>query len=1239
MPPGRRRRKLLLALGLAVGGLILLWVFFPVWFPWILKPVAGSRGIHYERYTREGYSRFRVTNLTFTNSTTRLRAERAELVVPSVWLWRLAFSRARTANCFVAVDRWQFESLPGPGTPGRETPLYDSIHSVSSVFGALTRWVPCAVLEEGSIRIQGREVTVPSATWTNGVLTASAATAQPAFQAEVSAKVGHGPPFELEIRSQPLHVESSINLGTNASGLVLASTWLWWTNRVQLDAAIGRKGMLPASARLQARQFRLPARLAGLKDYQDLNASVSADWNAGAFSLDASADANPLLMATNWPPLKLDLHARGDTNSATIERATLTATSLQAALTSPVQVYFNGPLVREPTTLRITADLSKQPWVPVTGSLTGETDFRPSTGKYPQANFRFTGSNITAVSMTARRVELDGRLDWPHLELTRADATLADGSTAKISGNADLQTLTFATGQVEARGPIARRWLPKGYSYQALSVTGKFSGPLGSLEHQGHVELGQFSSPTLKPLDLQADWTVHFTNAIEFHLAANAGNGVARMSGAVTNGPEKIELRLAELDLRTNNQPALALAKPWEVSLARSGSATGWEIQAGPLDVRGPAGAVRADADIAWPDAGTFNLQIQGLSSTLLSGLTTNVVPAVHVEKLEAAAGWSNGPVTFRVNLTANQGQASESTNALSFAANLQVNGGPEGIALSNLVVTTQTAPVAKAQGFFPATIDPASRTNLVRLELDRPLQFTAEAQPHAWFWGQVAAWTGMRLGDPQLRADVTGTWRAPAGEVRLRARQIQLRSTGKTTPELRNLEVNIELDRKQARITNGHLLVQGQPVVLTAEVPLGERFWSELQQGKTPNWDLATAHFQIANAQVEAFAPLFPSLLSPAGEFNADLTLAPGLALSGEISLRGARTRPLSTLGPLRNIQLDLRLRDRLVELANASARIGGATVNLSGHLDVRGTNWLAGSLPPFELSLRGEDVPLSRQPDSIIRSDLLLAVIHTNGAAPLVTGEVNLRDSFYLSDIRDLIPGKVATPSRRPPYFSIEEPFLADWRLAVQVSGSRFLKVRSSLFNGDVTANLKVQGTLKDPIALGDVKIDYGIVRFPFADLEVKQGLVVLTSQDPYRPQLTVSASSKQFGYDLHMDASGPVDAPVLQFNSSPPLSSDQILLMVTAGQLPQGAYNLTAQQKAQTMAMFLGRDLLAKLGIGSQTEPRLTIKSGEEITDQGRPTYHVEYKLTDRWSLEGEYDRFGDFNAGFKWRVYSK
>jgi hypothetical protein len=94
-----------------------------------------------------------------------------------------------------------------------------------------------------------------------------------------------------------------------------------------------------------------------------------------------------------------------------------------------------------------------------------------------------------------------------------------------------------------------------------------------------------------------------------------------------------------------------------------------------------------------------------------------------------------------------------------------------------------------------------------------------------------------------------------------------------------------------------------------------------------------------------------------------------------------------------------------------------------------------------------------------------------------------------------------------------------------------------------------------------------------------------------------------------------------------------------MVTAGELPRGQSNLSASQRAQTVALFFGHDLLVKLGLAGGSEPRLTFQSGEEMTEQGKPTYRVGYRFAPRWTVEGEYDRFGDYNADLKWRIYSK
>src|SRR5204863_10034342 len=133
------------------------------------------------------------------------------------------------------------------------------------------------------------------------------------------------------------------------------------------------------------------------------------------------------------------------------------------------------------------------------------------------------------------------------------------------------------------------------------------------------------------------------------------------------------------------------------------------------------------------------------------------------------------------------------------------------------------------------------------------------------------------------------------------------------------------------------------------------------------------------------------------------------------------------------------------------------------------------------------------------------------------VVSGEERLQDSFYLRDVRDVVPGKVASPSRRPPYFCLDDEPFADWRLSVHVAGEKAVRVRSTLFNGQITPNLRIQGTLREPIALGDLKVDNGLVRFPFADFQVQQGLVTLSSDNPFQPALLVSAGSRRFGYDV--------------------------------------------------------------------------------------------------------------------------
>ena len=1242
MPLGKRQRKLLLGSGLVILALILLWLALPVWFPWVLRPLAASQGAHYVSYTREGYSRFKLTGVTLTNRTARVSVGTIETLIPTTWLWKLLQGTNSGPEPIAIVTDWQFVSIPSGGP---STPVYSSAQDVFSILAGLKKWLPIARLTNGAVHVEQTVIAVPVLNWTRGNLSGKTVLPDPVGEVRLHADVSDKPPFRLEAASEPLRVQSQIGLLPTAAGLEIQSTNLWWSNQIVLTAQFGRSGQLPEMALLKSAEFLLPAQVVHLAPYQSLQGSLEARWERGQFGLDLKVATLPPATQTNLPRFTLDLHARGNTNSTTIQTAQLKAPWATVTLSRELVVHFQGPLLDQPAQLDLTANLSRQTWVPLQGALRGQVDFTPARGKWPSAGFRLAGSDISYQSLALSNFTTAGSFDWPQLAVTNATARFPDGSLALVRTDVDLAKQTISNGSLRVTGPFANRWLQPSASYRDLSFSATFNGPIHHLAHQGDVQVAGFSTRNLKPLQLHASWLGHLQALEQFQLELSTGSSQVQAQGAFTNSPAQMDLHLDSFSLLTNRQTILSLRRPVHISFRSPDATSGWQLSSSPIDWSGPAGQLQAEATLDWPQAGDVHVSLQRVSSSLFSSFVETNLPAVDFGRLQASANWSNGPLTYSVELSGTKlapGQdlhlPPQSFQLLSLVSEVGLYGNADGLTLSNLLVYSQTSAVVTAKGFIPLTLTPSIPSNFFHIDPQKPLEFSADAEPHAFFWKLVTEWTGVTLRDPQLRLHVSGNWQQPAGEVEFHTGELRIQNASTNVPALTDLKVALQLGRTQARLIDTHVLVQGQLVKLSAQIPLDPSFWHDLEQKKIPNWDKASARLLIQDAELAAFEPLFPKILAPQGNFALDLSLSPGRKLVGELALENARTRPLGNFGPIRNINGRCHFRDRNLTIESVSAQISGAPLNISGYADVGGTDWLHGELPPFVLVLRGTNVPLVRQPEAVVRSDLDLTATRTNGSPPRIAGSVRLHDSFFLADLTALIPGKVAEPGHRPPFFSIDDPVLADWRLAVKVDGVRCLKVSTPVFNGVLSASLVLQGTLQDPIALGDLKIDSGVVRFPFASLQAQQGLVTLTSQDPYHPRLEVTAASKQFGYDIRMEVTGTADSPVIQFSSTPPLSSEQILLMVTAGQLPQGTFTLSSQQRAQTVAMFFGRDLLAKLGLSDSSQERLTVQSGQEISDQGRPTYHVEYKLTERWSLVGEYDRFGDFNAGLKWRVLS-
>ena len=151
------------------------------------------------------------------------------------------------------------------------------------------------------------------------------------------------------------------------------------------------------------------------------------------------------------------MKARGDTNVAVIESAVIRSPWLQADVSQGATLHFSGRMLREPASVSLRADLDRQPWIKLRGMLAGKADLQPSDGKYPQAIFQLSGTNIGSAEIEAKRFLVEGSVHWPLIEISRGEGTLDDGSYARLSGEGNAEAKAVTNGKLQFAGPAGGR--------------------------------------------------------------------------------------------------------------------------------------------------------------------------------------------------------------------------------------------------------------------------------------------------------------------------------------------------------------------------------------------------------------------------------------------------------------------------------------------------------------------------------------------------------------------------------------------------------------------------------------------------------------------------------------------------------------------------------------------------------------------------------------------------------------
>ena len=420
---------------------------------------------------------------------------------------------------------------------------------------------------------------------------------------------------------------------------------------------------------------------------------------------------------------------------------------------------------------------------------------------------------------------------------------------------------------------------------------------------------------------------------------------------------------------------------------------------------------------------------------------------------------------------------------------------------------------------------------------------------------------------------------------------------------------------------------------------------------------------------------------------------LAP--TVDGKLSVKDGEFVVQGLPSAVTNVDIDVEADAQEIRIARGSGRFSGGTLALSGRLPLRGFSLGAG-----EIGVAARGVRFAPDDGMRLAADadltLALAALDPNGQKtrlPHLAGDVTITSFEYSRPMA--LTGSLGDLKTKRATVDAYDPSLDSLTLDVNVRAKTPLRVHNNMIEvqlGVESNVLQVTGTNQRVGLRGELKsLPGGRFHFRTSDFDVKQAILRFDDATRIAPNIDVLAVTeyrrmgdsanvatglgRQAGlWRISLHAYGESDNLRLDMTSDPPLSQEDIVLLLTIGmtraevdQLQAGA--LGAGAALEALAAASGADRAVKKAVpviddfrfGSayssrtgRTEPQVTL--GKRITDNVRANVttslaedrelrsNVEWRLNQRWSVQGSYDNINDVtsstvgNVGVdvRWRV---
>jgi translocation and assembly module TamB len=721
------------------------------------------------------------------------------------------------------------------------------------------------------------------------------------------------------------------------------------------------------------------------------------------------------------------------------------------------------------------------------------------------------------------------------------------------------------------------------------------------------------------------------------NIQVRAFGGVLKTAGTLRYGADfkTFEADLTELFIKRKNAE-LNLLTPARIRFTASDS-----LQISDLHLAGQMGEIRIDGLLALEGTSDLNLQIERFQST--GWLAEFSGPEIEFEGLNARGRIGGVLSDPQVTLAGDVASLRSPFIPVPLSGSFDMAYSEGTLRVDRLTWSGKDGYRASARGILPLPCVGRSLLPADNLTIEAEVDLPDTRAANLFLKGAP-----ILSGSLFARLNLTGSWQQPVGDLRFAAKDIVTEQEVSWLPP-GPLQLSGEIGYRgdtiavdNVSLNSPNLTVTGQGRWLGGITPaMLCRFEPEKLTGKV-DFDA-----KVTAGDLGWVGSRFPQIRRIGGRLEADIRVRGPIdrpELSAAVRLNAGELRLQAELPALEAVDLKAHLTPAKIEIQQLQGLLGGSTVHLQGAVDDP-----MNENPVFNLRLWGENLLFYREAGLRVRADTDLKLQGRLQALAL-TGEVAITDGLYdryIDWLGGLQGSRLPGSGKSLRLFSLPDPPLRDMRIDVKIHARHPFRVRSNLGKAELRPELIMSGTGVAPLLTGKILLDEADLRLPSGTVGFEQGLVRFTEDDPDRPELDMVGSARMLGYDITVLIEGPYDDPVVTLSSAPPLSNEDLLLLVLTGTPPsREGQTIDPGKRNLNVAVYIGRDLIQRWFKGESSTTvdsildRFEAEVGRDITQNGEETLEARFRLRegifrqkDTLYITGEKDVFDYYNAGVR------